>query len=227
MDDKPIKVLLIEDNPGDVHLIGEMLVEGRGAAFDLEYVDRLSAGLERLSAGDIDVVLLDLWLPDSQGLDTFVRLRGEAPQMPIVVLTGLDDEALGIQAVRKGAQDCLVKRQVNSNLLVHAVRYAIERKQAEEELRRQAALDGVRVKVYEMREPGDMETVLVSLYDALKDVGVEFDDCSVQIVDEEKERVESYFLALGRVLPVMEWSLTDSVGYKAWRQKQPIYRRFR
>jgi two-component system cell cycle sensor histidine kinase/response regulator CckA len=132
-----IRVLLIEDNPGDARLIREMLVEAKAARFDLECADRLSSGLERLAEGDIDVVLLDLGLPDSQGLDTLGKMLTEPPEVPIIViLTGLDDEALAVQAVRAGAQDYLVKGQVDSNLLVRSMRYAIGRKRAEEALRR-------------------------------------------------------------------------------------------
>jgi PAS domain S-box-containing protein len=129
-----LNVLLIEDNPGDARLIREMLAEIRGAQFDLECADRLSIGLERLAAGGIDVALLDLSLPDAQGMDTFVKAYRQAPGVPIVVLTGLDDETLAVQAVQRGAQDYLVKGQVNTDLLVRAMRYAIERKRAEVKL---------------------------------------------------------------------------------------------
>jgi signal transduction histidine kinase/DNA-binding response OmpR family regulator len=133
---KPIKVLLVEDNPGDARLLQEMLAEK--ASFDLERVVRLSAGLEQLAAGEIDVVLLDLSLPDSRGFDTFAQVQAKAPQVPIVVLSGLDDKALAVKAVREGAQDYLVKGQIDGNLLVRAIRYAIERKQVGAEIRRRA-----------------------------------------------------------------------------------------
>ena len=110
----------------------EMLAEVRGTAFDLEWADQLSSGLERLAAGGIDAVLLDLSLPDSQGFDTFVKTHTQAAQVPIIVLSGLDDEELAGKAVREGAQDYLVKGNVDSNLLVRALRYAVERKKAEE-----------------------------------------------------------------------------------------------
>ena len=129
------RVLLIEDNPGDARLIREMLAEARGGLFDLECADRFSTGLERLAAGGIDVVLLDLGLPDGQGLDTFVRAHTQAPDVPFVVLTGLDDEALAVQAVEAGAQDYLVKGQVDSNPLARALHHAIERKRAEQALK--------------------------------------------------------------------------------------------
>jgi len=123
-----IKVLLIEDNPGDARLIREMLREKSHVTFDLICVDRLKAGMEQLAQGNIDLILLDLGLPDSGGLDTFAKLYAREPNLPIIVLTGLDDERLGLEAVIMGAQDYLVKSQVSSNLLIPAVRYAIERK---------------------------------------------------------------------------------------------------
>jgi len=138
-----IKVLLVEDNHGDARLIKEMLAEARGNPFDAECADLLATGLEHLAQGGIDVVLLDLGLPDSRGLDTLVKVRAQALGVPIVVLTGLDDEALAVEAVKEGAQDYLVKGQVDSNLLGRSVRYAIERKRAEEALRQ---LDRDRMK---------------------------------------------------------------------------------
>ena len=131
---KPVMVLLIEDNPGDVRLIREMLAEVRGTPIALECVDRLQAGLERLAADGIDVVLLDLALPDCQGLDTFTTAYTRAPRVPIIVLTGLADEGVAVRAVRDGAQDYLVKGEVDGPLLVRALRYAIERKRAEEQI---------------------------------------------------------------------------------------------
>ena len=109
MGNRPIKTLLVEDNPGDSRLIREMLAEARGVTFNLEYADRLQTGLEHLREGGIDVILLDLGLPDSQGLETLSKTYAQAPEVPIVVLTGLDDEMLGVQAVNKGAQDYLIK----------------------------------------------------------------------------------------------------------------------
>ena len=106
------------------------------AQFDLARVERLAVGLQRLEEETVDVLLLDLGLPDSHGLETFAKLHTQAPDVPIVVLTGLDDQALALEAVRKGAQDYLLKGRVDSNLLTRAMRYAIERKRVEEALRR-------------------------------------------------------------------------------------------
>ncbi len=135
MDSKTIRVLLIEDNPGDARLIREILAEAKGNQFEFERADRLSTGLECLAAGGVDVVLLDLGLPDSVGFDTFARVYVQVLEAPIIVLTGLADESLAVKAVREGAQDYLVKGQVDSDLLSRTIRYAIERKRAEEELR--------------------------------------------------------------------------------------------
>ncbi len=129
---KIIKVLLIEDNPGDVRLIQEMVSEVDGAMFDLECVDRLSTGLKHLvAAGDIDLVLLDLGLPDSSGFDTLKSIQAQAPGVAIVVLTGLEDETIENKALQAGAQDYLSKNQLDSNSLMRSMRYAIERKKAE------------------------------------------------------------------------------------------------
>ncbi|MBI3716039.1 MAG: response regulator, partial [Betaproteobacteria bacterium] len=125
-------MLLIEDNPGDVRLIRLHLADAPAAPFELVHADRLATGLERLAAGGIDLVLLDMSLPDSFGLDTFKRAHAAAPQVPIIVLSGLDDESVAVETVQLGAQDYLVKGQMDNRLLVHAMRYAIERKRAEE-----------------------------------------------------------------------------------------------
>ena len=127
MPDPKTKILLIEDDPGDAVLIEEILAEAGRALFDLERVDRLSAGVARLGRGGIDVVLLDLGLPDSQGIDTLVKARVCAEGVPIVVLTGLDDAAMATRILREGGQDYLVKGQMDGNLLTRSIRYAVER----------------------------------------------------------------------------------------------------
>jgi PAS domain S-box-containing protein len=136
-----IQILLVEDNPGDVRFLDELLREVTTAQFELRQVERLSDALQSLSGDRFDVILLDLSLPDSQGLDTFTRLYHQAvPAIPIIVLTGLADETVAISAMQAGAQDYLVKGQVSGDLLGRAIRYAIERKQTEEKIREQAAL---------------------------------------------------------------------------------------
>ncbi len=127
-----IRVLLIEDNPADARFIKELLAKEEKITFDLAWEENLSTGLKRVSGGGIDVILLDLMLPDSRGFDTFSKMEAQAPQIPIVIMTGLDDETLAIRAVRKGAEDYLVKWQMDSTLLVHAIRYSIARRLGEE-----------------------------------------------------------------------------------------------
>src|SRR5258708_3911668 len=125
-----IRVLLVEDNPGDVRLFLELLRETGAGHVKVDHVDRLSTALERLSNQAFDVVLLDLSLPDAHGLDTLVRAHAHAPSVPIVVLTGLDDQALAVKAVRAGAQDYLVKGRVDGDLLVRSIRYPTDRARA-------------------------------------------------------------------------------------------------
>lgn len=135
MSGRPTKILLVEDNPGDARLLQEALAEAGSSRFEMAHVERLSEALRRLSEERFDVILLDLSLPDGQGLDTVVSVRQRAPVVPIVVLTGLVDEELAVKALREGAQDYLVKGQVDGNLLARAMRYGIERKRAEEEIK--------------------------------------------------------------------------------------------
>jgi sigma-B regulation protein RsbU (phosphoserine phosphatase) len=134
----PVKVLLIEDNPGDARLIELMLAEAGSDYFQLERAERLAVGLHRLERDGIGVVLLDLSLPDSRGLATFAQMHAHAPNIPIIVLSGLNDTTVAVQAVHEGAQDFLIKGQVDGQLLVRAMRYAIERKRMTEQLGRYA-----------------------------------------------------------------------------------------
>ena len=135
-----IRPLLIEDNPGDARLVQELLCGGRLNQFELDWTDRLVSGLERLERGGIDAVLLDLSLPDCRGLETIARVHACAPEIPIVVLTGLGDESVMLEAVHNGAQDYLEKSRLDSESLTRALRYAIQRKRAEQEVRLRALL---------------------------------------------------------------------------------------
>ncbi len=131
-----IRVLLVEDNPGDARLFTELVRETGAGQWKLVQVDRLSAALDLLKREPFDVMLLDLSLPDVEGLETLIRAHTEAPKIPIVVLTGHDDEALAVRAVRAGAQDYLVKGRMDGDLLVRSIRYASERGRAIEALER-------------------------------------------------------------------------------------------
>jgi signal transduction histidine kinase len=200
MGGEPIKVLLIEDNPGDTRLIKEMLAEARGACFELECADRLSSGLACLAQGRIDVVLLDLGLPDSRGLGTLVKVQAEVLTVPVVVLTGLDDEALAVEAVKEGAQDYLVKGEVDSNLLGRSIRYAIERKRAEETLRQ---LDRERMKSefisnvsHELRTPLHLIRGFTKLMLEGKVPDPETQKEFLGIVDEQSQRLSTQIASL-------------------------------
>ena len=131
-----MRILIVEDNPGDVRLMREHLTGDRSLeVFHLVHVDRLALALESLETASFDVLLLDLSLPDSQGMATLNTMRAAKPGMPIVVLTSLDDEVLGLQLLQAGAQDYLVKGELTPSLLRRSLRYSVERKRAEVELR--------------------------------------------------------------------------------------------
>jgi two-component sensor histidine kinase/CheY-like chemotaxis protein len=132
--DTRVRVLLIEDSPGDARLLDEMLVGTSASRFSLCHEERLDRALRRLSNERFDVIVSDLTLPDAQGLQAVARLQSPASLTPLVVLTGLDNQDLALDAVRQGAQDYLVKGQFDANLLARAISYAIERKQIQEAL---------------------------------------------------------------------------------------------
>jgi two-component system cell cycle response regulator len=133
---KQIRVLFIEDDPALPELVGKMLAEGTATfGFTVSHTSQLSDGLERLSDGAFDVVLLDLGLPDSDGLHAVEVLRVEMPQVAVVVLTGSDNERMAVDALRAGAQDYLVKAHVERRLLAHTLWSALERQELRNELR--------------------------------------------------------------------------------------------
>jgi len=133
-EEKAIKVLLIEDNPDDAELLKRSLVRSENGKFTVKNVSRLIDGLELLAKEGADIVLTDLGLPDSQGLDTITRVLYQSKFTPVVVLSGLDDEVLAIKAVHMGAQDYLVKGQMEGTQLERALFYAIERSRLQKEL---------------------------------------------------------------------------------------------
>ena len=137
----PIKVLLVEDNPDYAKVLRKRLSKASNARFQVEYSEKLKFALEVLAKGMPDAVLLDLSLPDSDGLETFRRVRAQAPEVPVVVLTGLDDEKIALESVRQGAQDYILKGQPNEKTISQALQYAIERNRSQMKLRRQALTD--------------------------------------------------------------------------------------
>jgi diguanylate cyclase (GGDEF)-like protein/PAS domain S-box-containing protein len=127
-------VLLIEDNPGDARLIREMFREHNSKAIELNHVECMGDAEKYLAEHAVDIILVDLGLPDTQGLEAVRRTHVAAPHVPLVVLSGLDDESMALQALKEGAQDYLIKGQIESRELLRALRYAVERKLIEETL---------------------------------------------------------------------------------------------
>lgn len=143
MDPKPVNVLLVEDSPTDALLLREALTDERSMRFRTAHAETLSDALRRLQQQSFDLILLDLGLPDSQGLETFARMHEQVPQIPIIVLTGLDDDTLAIQAVKEGAQDFLTKGRVDRYWLMRNIRHALERHQMYLEVRALSLTDGL------------------------------------------------------------------------------------
>jgi len=137
--DTPLRVLLVEDNHADVRLMREYLREPGFPPAVLIHVETVGAAIAAARKEAIDAVLLDLSLPDAQGLDAFTRLHGALPEAPIVVLTGLEDQVTALRALQGGAQDYLIKAEVTPALLARAVRYAIERSRLEASRKREQA----------------------------------------------------------------------------------------
>src|ERR1700732_4513180 len=132
---KNMKMLLVvEDSPGDARLVREMFNEQGGQNTRLTHVACMSDAEKHLAEHDVDIILLDLGLPDAQGMGAVRRARAAAPRVPLVVLTGLDDESLAAQALQEGAQDYLLKGQIETRGLLRALRYAVERKTMEDTL---------------------------------------------------------------------------------------------
>ncbi len=164
-----LKILLIEDNKADAELIQELLQDGSGSIWQIRHVVRLGDGIEHLRySRRFDAILLDLHLPDCNGLDSLVQIKEHAPDIPILVLTGLNEDyadltvrTLAVEAVRLGAQDYLVKGSFEGELLIRAIRYAIERHSIERQLRQQMAQERLLVQMLEhIRESLDIDNIL-------------------------------------------------------------------
>ncbi|MFH0919949.1 MAG: response regulator [Fibrobacterota bacterium] len=138
-----LQLLLVEDNGGDARLIVELLKEIENLQFEIEHVETLKRALTNLENKTFDIVLSDLSLPDSHGLGTFAQLHAKYPNVPIVILTGANDETLASEAVKKGAQDYLDKDHIDSYTLSRAIRYAIERKQLEKQIRHSQKMEAI------------------------------------------------------------------------------------
>ncbi|MEW5819428.1 MAG: PAS domain S-box protein, partial [Cyanobacteriota bacterium] len=157
----PLKILMIEDNPGDIRFITELLKDAKYFVYELNSAKSLSDALLLLNKHIYDLVLLDLNLPDSYGLNTYITLLEKDPNLPVILLTGLDDEELGLAAIEAGAQDYIVKGTVEINPLIRSMRYAVERKklikQFKEETTRYTQLfnnSPVGIAVYDVKNNG-------------------------------------------------------------------------
>jgi DNA-binding NtrC family response regulator len=138
-----MRLLLIEDDPADVEFLRELLNDDRNYRFEIDWADRLKKGIEKINNGCYDIILLDLGLPEANGIDTFKKFKEmSCTSMPVVVLTGLDDDAAALEVVGMGAQDYLAKSDLNTKLIVRTLRYSIERNRLNRKL--QEALDNVR-----------------------------------------------------------------------------------
>lgn len=135
MDMRKLQVLLVEDNPDDAELLQEIIADAKETPCSLVHVERLKDAHNCLSKHHFDVILLDLSLPDKQGLETVAQTYGIAPDLPIVVLTGFNDQDMALEALRQGAQDYLVKGKIDHHLLFRAIHHAIERAQTLKRLR--------------------------------------------------------------------------------------------
>ena len=140
---KPVAILLVEDNRADVRLFSEYLDESGAYQYEISCVDSLYAAVHRLDEEQYDVIVLDLTLPDSQGINTLTSVRKHAPQVPVILLTSVNDEELAVMAIQNGAQDYLIKGQVDGSMLSRSIRYAIERHQAGERENRMAYVDAL------------------------------------------------------------------------------------
>lgn len=138
---KPIRVLLIEDNSGDARIIREELNDVLENPFELQHVSQLQEGMDYLANHQADIILTDLSLPDSPGVETFRRLHNQISNVPVVVLTGFDNESMALDAVREGAQDYLIKGQVDGRILSRTIFYAIERHRSQSTLRNLSVTD--------------------------------------------------------------------------------------
>ena len=197
--DEPMMILLLEDNAGDVVLLRETLRTVSEFPYELQDAPSLEEGRRLFEGARFDIILLDLSLPDSQGMDTVSTARQFAPDLPIVVLTSLDDESRGMEAIRMGVQDYLVKGQVDGRMLARTIRYAIEHKRAAVEL--QKARDELEQRVHE--RTAELEQTMVALQD-------EFDERirASQAVEENRD----VLLKVGELIPYGLWICNATGG---------------
>jgi signal transduction histidine kinase len=176
----PVRILLVEDSPSDAVLLQESLALTRPGEFDFTHVETWAEARQRLGERQFDVLLLDLSLPDITGRDTFLRARAEAPHLPIVVLTNQTNEAMGLEAVRQGIQDYIVKGQGDARQTVRSIGYAVERKRVEEALKRTE--DALRESERQLRQANlELERRVVERTATLEETVLDLEDFSHSI----------------------------------------------
>jgi PAS domain S-box-containing protein len=216
-----LNILLVEDNPGDIRLLQEILREVITTRFQITPAMTLAAAIKQLSfpvsqspslptplPPSFDIILLDLSLPDSQGIASFLALRDRSQNIPIVVLTGSDDENLAILAMQQGAQDYLVKGQVDSNVLLRSIRYAIERERTEAALRQ--AKGELEQRVVERTR--DLQQTQDSLHDALQKVNFHFENSPLAAIEWDRDFLVTRWSATAE--QIFGWSSAQVLGKK-------------
>lgn len=210
MSEQAIKVLLVEDDPADARLLQENLKDFKGASFEFTHHLLLKDGLSKLSDPEVDVVLLDLSLPDSTGFETFLRASEVAGRIPILVLSGYDDESVALRAVREGAQDYLVKGQVDSNLLGRAICYAIERKRTQEHIKESLAEKEVLLKEIHHRVKNNLQVICSLL--SLQSRSVK-DKALYEMFKESRNRIMSMALVHEELYRSRDFARIDFADY--------------
>jgi len=221
MDGKIIKVLLIEDNLADIVLIKEMLKESLNTTFKLYDAHYLDEGLKYLEENEIDILLLDLNLPDSQGLDTFQKANEKAPNVPIIILTAFDDEYTAVEAVKGDAQDYLTKGKVDSDLLTRSISYAIERKQIEIELKKyQEHLEElVKERTKELQKSNEkLKREIKARKKAEEEIRASLNEKKI-LLEEIHHRVENNLITVSNLIG-LEYTLTDKEPIEIYQESQ-------
>jgi signal transduction histidine kinase/CheY-like chemotaxis protein len=177
-----LRILLVEDSPSDAALLQESLRESGLGRFDISLVESWAEADARLREGSFEVVLLDLSLPDSSGHETILRARARAPHLPVVVLTGLHDEAIALEALRKGVQDYLVKGQTDGRQIARAIRYAIARKREEARL---GAFSDLGLRLSAAQTAREAAEIIVEVTDRL----FGWDACKVELYSPQKNHI--------------------------------------
>ena len=201
-------VLLIEDNLGDIVSIRTMMISD--GVFKLKFALNLDEALKTLENENFDVVLMDLGLPDSQGFRTFIQVHNKMPEVPIIIITGLEDEDLGVNAVKEGAQDYLVKGQVDKKLLARSLKFAIERKQTEEDIKSLLFERDVLLKETHHRVKNNMQVI-----HSLLNLQTHYAESSevISALKESQNRVKSLGLMHEKIYNSSDRSKIDFNGY--------------